>query len=78
MRIDESTEQRENRLQMQQANNVKQRKYETAENKNNRLSKQQDSDARKKNRCKHRINKNDEAILDLVHKFHIAIHLHML
>ena len=58
---------------MQQTNNVKQRQHETAEHKNTRLSKQQDSDGRKKNRCKHRINGNDEAILDLVHKFHITV-----
>ena len=51
---------------MQQTNNVKQRQHETAEHKNTRLSKQQDSGARKKNCCKHRINGNDEAILDLV------------
>lgn len=70
---------------MQQTNNVKQRQHGTAEHKNNRLSKQQDSDARKKDRCKYRIIGKEEAILDLVHKFHTAIsqarsgiHMHML
>ena len=72
-RKNESTEHRQNRLQVQQANNVKQTQHETLQHKNNRLSKQQDSDARRKNLCNHSINGNDEAILDLVHKFHIAV-----